>query len=147
MYAEDTARIVTYLNARRSSVDRQVLAKLRGDAVRGKAASAVIRQALAEHYGLERPTLPGGGEALGEALGAVTAQLAALTEAVARLQSQVATMQAQNEQLQQQTHQLRVALVSFVYGDRAMREQARSTARDALAALQQMNGNGRHEET
>jgi DNA-binding phage protein len=141
MYADDTTRIVTYLNARRSSVDRQLLARLRGDAARGKAASAVVRQALAEHYGLERPTLPDGGV---EALNAVTAQVAALVETVAQLQTQVATMQDQNAKLQQQTHQLRLALVGVVYGDRAMQQQGRAVASAALATLStQSNGNGR----
>ena len=139
MYAEDTVRLVAYLNPHRSSVDRQVLARLRGDAAHGKAASAVVRAALAEHYGLEhRPTLPDTAQqqlaALTQAVQHLTTQfeaMAALTAQVQQLTAQVAALQADNQRLRQ-------LLLGATFGDKTQRRQAEQAA---LALV--TDGNGR----
>jgi len=138
MQAEDTTKVICYLNARRGgNTDRQIIARLRADKVHGKAASAVVRRALAEHYGIERPTLA---HQDGAQIDALTAQVSALAQSVIDLQRQVSALTSQIAMMQQQ-QTVTAALLAVIAGnDKNAKRQAQQLAGQALAAM--TNGNG-----
>ena len=137
MMSQDTKAIRCYLNGRRSSRDRAILARLRADAAHGKAASAITRSALAQYYGLERPTPAPDGP-----IDALTAQVSTLAQAVIDLQQQVSTLTSQIAMMQQQ-QTVTAALLAVIAGnDKGAKQQAQRLAGQALAAMTNGNGNG-----
>lgn len=140
MMSQDTKAIRCYLNGRRSSQDRAILARLRADAAHGKAASAITRRALAEHYGLEqRPTLAR--QDSGQ-IDALAAQVSALAQSVIDLQQQVSALTSQIAMMQQQ-QTVTAALLAVIAGnDKDAKRQAQQLAGRALASMTTGNGNG-----
>lgn len=136
MHAEDTRSIRTYLNPRRSSVDRAILARLRADGAHGKTASSIIRRALAEHYGIERAALPHQGT---EQIDALTNQVATLAQTVIDLQQTVNALTGQIAMMQQQQTVTAALLAVLVGNDKNAKREAQQLAGQALA---QMTGNG-----
>ena len=136
MQATDTKAIRTYINPRRSSVDRAILARLRADAGHGKAASAITRTALAQFYGLEQRPTPHQDTSQIDAL---TAQLSTLAQSVIDLQGQVSALAGQVAMMQQQNAVMAALVAALVGGDKGTKQQARQLAGHALAA---MTGNG-----
>lgn len=140
MQAEDTTKVICYLNARRGgNTDRQILARLRADRGHGKTASSIVRRALAEHYGIERPTLAHQDNAQIDAL---TAQVSTLAQSVIDLQQQVSALTGQVAMMQQQAAVTAALLAALVGNDKGTKQQARELAGHALAALGNGNGNG-----
>lgn len=126
MQGEHTTALKVYLNPQKSRVDRDILARLRADNAHGNASSAVIRKALAEHYGLEerRPAPVQDG-----ALERLTAEVAALQQTVAQIS---VMMDAQVSAQAVEIARLQVALMALAYGDRTMQRCARSMVASLL---------------
>lgn len=137
MQGTDTKAIRTYINPRRSSVDRAILARLRADAAHGKAASAITRSALAQFYGLEQRPTPRQDTSQIDAL---TAQVSTLAQSVIDLQGQVTALAGQVAMMQQQSTVMAALLAALLGNDRGTKQQARELAGHALAAM--TNGNG-----
>ncbi len=139
MLAEDTKAIRCYLNGRRSSRDRAILARLRADAAHGKTASAITRSALAQFYGLEQRPTPHQDTSQIDAL---TVQLSTLAESVRSLQQQVSALAGQIAMMQQQ-QTVTAALLAVIAGnDKDAKRQAQQLAGQALASMTTGNGNG-----
>lgn len=138
MQAEDTTKVICYLNARRGgNTDRQIIARLRADKAHGKAASAITRSALAQFYGLEQRPTPRQDTSQIDAL---TAQVSTLAQSVIDLQGQVTALAGQVAMMQQQSTVMAALLAALLGNDRGTKQQARELAGHALAAM--TNGNG-----
>ena len=122
MQGKQTQALKAYLNPRKSRADRDVMARLLADNAHGKGTSAVIRTALAEHYGLEerRPAPAPDG-----ALEALTAEVAALRQTVAQM---AALFEQQVNTQALEIARLQVALIALAYGDRPTQRNARALA-------------------
>jgi hypothetical protein len=120
LQGEHTTALKVYLNPQKSRVDRDILARLLADNAHGNASSAVIRKALAEHYGLEdcHPAPAHSG-----ALEQLTAEVEALRQTVAGL---TAFMERHHAAQAQEIARLQVALMALAYGDRTMQRSARA---------------------
>lgn len=131
MQGRHTHAIKAYLNPQKSRADRDIVARLLADNAHGKATSAIVRMALAEHYGLEerRPTPPPD-----RALERLTAEVEGLRQTVAQM---AAIMERQCSAQALEIARLQVALMALAYGDRTMQRNAR-----ALAASLTGNANG-----
>jgi len=149
MQGKHTARLITYLNAQRSSRDRAILARLRGDRARGIATSETIRRALETYY---NPPTPQPAHDVAELVGAVKAvstTVDTLVGEVRALKTEVATMRAElrhqavtNEALRAENVRLRVQLVALAYGNRDQKKEALASVAAMVRQHQAHKGNG-----
>jgi len=138
----------------RAGKDIELRTRLEQDVRRGKgSASAICRRALAQYYGLERPTPADNARPLDALTTAIQQQTQALREQHLDLVAQVAQLRAelvrlaetsarataQIAALQAENQQLRQWLLAATFGDRTAKRDAE---RAALAIVGRTGGNG-----
>lgn len=135
MKAEQTECIRVYLRYQ-SAEDMELQRHMKLDVMRGRAKSAIARDALRAYYNPPAPPTPA------PEVAAVEKQMHELTRLVAALSRQVHELHdalAGLDAVRAHNAQLQALLLASVYGNREMKR----AAIDAAAALVNSNGNGR----
>lgn len=136
MKAEQTECIRVYLRYR-SDEDRELQRRMKLDVMRGRAKSAIARDALRAYYFPPAPPQPA------PEVVALTKQIAHLSQTVTALSRQVAELHdalAGLDAVRAQNAQLQTLLLAATFGDRAMRRAATEAAQ-TIAMGAHGNGN------